>query len=214
MSELVTIAALFVDEKGPYVGLPGVDAWGITRDARKYQGPHPVVAHPPCERWGRYARGGPSAKVPRKLGDDGGCFAAALEAVRRFGGVLEHPADSHAWKAFELLAPNVYGGWTVADFAGGWTCRVDQSHFGHRARKGTWLYACKATWLPSLPWDRGKGARIDAGYHSAEERRQAKARGEIRDTGRLTPFERRATPEPFRDILIKIARSVKTIKTI
>lgn len=35
----VTIAALYVDERGPYVGLPGVDAWGISRDARLYAGP-------------------------------------------------------------------------------------------------------------------------------------------------------------------------------
>lgn len=209
MSEPVTIAALFVDEKGPYVGLDGVDAWGITRDAMLYQGPHPVVAHPPCERWGRYARGGPSAKVARKIGDDGGCFAAALEAVRRFGGVLEHPADSHAWKAFDLLAPNVHGGWTVADFVGGWTCRVDQSHFGHQARKGTWLYACKATWLPSLPWERKAGIRIDAGYHTAEERRAARGRGENRDVGRLSKLERRLTPAPFGDLLLSIARSVR-----
>jgi len=46
------IAALFIDERGPYVGLPNVDAWGKTRDARLYRGPWPVVAHPPCERWG------------------------------------------------------------------------------------------------------------------------------------------------------------------
>ena len=32
-----------------------------------------------------------------KMGDDAGCFAHALAAVRRCGGVLEHPKDSHAW---------------------------------------------------------------------------------------------------------------------
>jgi hypothetical protein len=203
-----TIAVLYVDPKGPYANMQNVDVWDVSRDARKYAGPFPVVAHPPCERWGRYARGGPSAKVPCELGNDGGCFKSALESVRRFGGVLEHPADSHAWHAFELLAPNHVGGWTVADFFGGWTCRVDQSNYGHKARKATWLYACKVSRLPSLQWKRGSGIRLDAGYHSAEERRAGKARGERRDIGRLSDFERRATPLAFRDVLIEMARSV------
>lgn len=51
------IAALYVETDGPYFGLDGVDPWDIRRDARLYTGPHPVVAHPPCARWGRYAKG-------------------------------------------------------------------------------------------------------------------------------------------------------------
>lgn len=65
------IAALFVAVGGGYFGLPDVDPWDAERDARLYAGPWPVVAHPPCERWGRYWSGGPSAKVRRELGDDG-----------------------------------------------------------------------------------------------------------------------------------------------
>jgi hypothetical protein len=80
------IAALYVQADGCYVGLEGVDPWPEARDARSYDGPHAVVAHPPCQRWGRYWFGGPSAKVRRVLGDDGGCFAAALASVRKWGG--------------------------------------------------------------------------------------------------------------------------------
>ena len=104
------IAALFVAKDGPYINVNGVDPWTVERDARAYSGPHPVIAHPPCERWGRYWSGGPSARTRRALGDDGGCFRAALESVRRFGGVLEHPAHTHAWKKFGLLAPPMDGG--------------------------------------------------------------------------------------------------------
>ena len=68
------IAALFVANPGCYIGLPDVDPWDKERDARTYAGPWPVVAHPPCVRWGRYWFGGPSARVRRQLGDDGGCF--------------------------------------------------------------------------------------------------------------------------------------------
>jgi hypothetical protein len=146
------IAALFVMPDGPYASLPGVDVWDKKRDARAYAGPWPVVAHPPCERWGRYYWGGPSiAKrgLPHlKLGDDDGCFEAALAAVRRWGGVLEHPAESNAWEHFELMAPDG-GGWSTADWQGGWTCAVDQGRYGHRASKATWLYACGVD-LPSL----------------------------------------------------------------
>lgn len=171
------IAALFVQRGGAYWGLPGVDPWDEERDARRYAGPWPVVAHPPCERWGRYWHGGPSARVRRVKGDDGGCFAAALAAVRRWGGVLEHPEASAAWDAFGLMRPPKRGGWVVADWLGGWTCCVEQGHYGHRARKATWLYACRAP-PPSLRWGRAPGVvKIDAGFHSAEERRAAKAGG-------------------------------------
>ena len=206
---LPMVAALFVDERGPYAGLEGVDAWGITRDARLYAGPHPVVAHPPCERWGRYARGGPSAKVPRRVGDDSGCFAAALASVRAWGGVLEHPADSLAWAAHELIAPPMSGGWVVADWRGGWTCRVDQALYGHSARKATWLYA-NSRWLPSLPWQRARRTmRLDAGYHSAAERAAAKAAGAVRPVEQLSKRQRRITPPAFRDLLLEIARKAR-----
>jgi hypothetical protein len=100
------IAALYVQPDGCYVGLEGVDPWPEARDARSYDGPHAVIAHPPCERWGRYWFGGPSARVRRELGDDGGCFAAALASVRKWGGVLEHPEGSHAWRRFGISAPH------------------------------------------------------------------------------------------------------------
>ena len=82
------IAALYVITSGIYYGLPDVDPWDEARDARRYAGPWPVVAHPPCARWGRYWFGSPSARVRYERGDDGGCFAAALAAVRTWGGVL------------------------------------------------------------------------------------------------------------------------------
>ena len=54
------IAALYVQSNGVYADLAGVDPWYEARDARTYAGPWPVVAHPPCARWGRYWGGGPS----------------------------------------------------------------------------------------------------------------------------------------------------------
>lgn len=200
------IAALFVATGGCYFGLPGVDPWDVQRDARLYDGPHPVVAHPPCERWGRYARGGPSARVPRLVGDDGGCFAAALAAVRRFGGVLEHPEASLAWDHFGLPRPARTGYWTRCP-GGAWTCCVEQGHYGHRARKATWLYAVMPN-PPELIWGPARGERLDEGFHSTEERRAARGSGQA-PRARLSTAENIATPLQFRDVLLSIARNAR-----
>lgn len=103
---ITRIAALFVASSGSYAGISNIDLWDEVRDARKYVGPWPVVAHPPCQRWGKFWAGQPLAikrtGMRKVKGDDGGCFESALAAVRRWSGVLEHPCDSHAWAHFGL----------------------------------------------------------------------------------------------------------------
>ena len=135
----MTVAALFVQFGGSYYGLPDVDPWDEARDARKYRGPYPVVCHSPCPRWGKMYFGQPLTVArtgERKLlGDDDGCFASALFAVRTWGGVLEHHEGSHAWAWFGLKEPPRAGGWVKADERfGGWTCCVEQGQYGHYAR--------------------------------------------------------------------------------
>ena len=103
-----TVAALYVDLDGPYPTIPGVECWDESRDARTYPGPHPVVAHPPCARWCKMAKFVES-EHGHKVGDDGGTFAAALAATRKWGGVLEHPAWSLAWPRFGLVNPPSFG---------------------------------------------------------------------------------------------------------
>lgn len=199
------IAALFVMPDGPYAGLPGVDVWDKKRDARTYAGPWPVVAHSPCERWGSLWYGGPmrlKLGLPALVkGDDDGCFEAALAAVRRWGGVLEHPKGSGAWEHFGLIPPRRAGGWSVADWEGGWTCCVDQGHYGFRSAKPTWLYA-KGVELPSLIWGRARGLPTwDLGHKSRYERSQRVG------SKRIPESQRSITPEPFRDLLISMAMS-------
>ncbi len=149
------VVALYVDlARGPYPGL-GVDCWGRAvrdgsqpglfsrdRDARTYAGPHPVVAHPPCGPWGRFYwnyKGGEGARS---------CGPTAVEQVRRFGGVLEHPSESGLWAACGLPLPGA-----AVDGAGGWTLEVQQCDWGHPARKRTWLYVVGITArrVPDLP---------------------------------------------------------------
>jgi len=199
------VAALYVIKNGPYYGISDVDPWDEDRDARLYAGPHPVVAHPPCARWGRYWFGGPSCKVRKKKGDDGGCFESALASVRTCGGVLEHPAASSAWKHFRIAHPYRIGGWIPADGYGGWTCCVDQGHYGHRAQKATWLYAVGIEDLPELIWGKSNNnVRLDDGFRSTEERRRATRTGRCQ---RLSARQRKETPDEFKEILLNMARS-------
>ena len=195
---MTTVAALYVEPDGPYADLDGVDVWDEARDARSYSGPHPVVAHPPCARWSVLA-GLVESRGGAKRREDHGCFKAALDSVRMFGGVLEHPASSEAWKWYGLLAPPVSGGWINADWLDGWTCCVAQRNYGHRATKRTWLYSVGVV-LPSLIWGDGPEA----------EARVSEANGKTRrGVERMGHAERRMTPEPFRDLLLSMARSAR-----
>lgn len=199
------IAALFVETDGAYCNIPGVDVWDLPRDAKTYRGPWPVVAHPPCQRWGKYHGGSPRKPHQYQLGADEGCFASALLAVWQFGGVIEHPANSHAWRFHGLKTPPRHGGWVRAGDVG-WTCYVEQGHFGHISRKPTWLYAHGVA-RPELPWGPSP-QRIHPRaleLHGYEKARRIGMMAMIggKDKTRL----RNAIPPLFRDLLIAIALS-------
>lgn len=189
------IAALYVERDGVYSDIPGVDAWPEERDARKYDGPWPVVAHPPCARWCKMAPIN-LARYGHAIGDDGGTFKAALAAVRRFGGVLEHPASTMAWAHFGLPRPP-RSGWQ-ATLCGGWVCQVQQRRYGHRARKSTWLYAFGVD-PPSMLW--GEGEPPEAWVST--DRPCSKMTVEL-----MGQKERVSTPIAFRNLLCGIAASI------
>jgi hypothetical protein len=186
------IAALYVETGGVYFGLPDVDPWDEQRDARLYRGPWPVVAHPPCAAWSKlaglreYVHG-----LPR--GEDGGCFEHALWSVRKFGGVLEHPASSSAWARFRLPRP-IAGQWSQSLLRPGeWVCQVAQSAYGHRARKLTWL--CYNGPRPAeLDWSSPAGTM-----------RVSDANGARQGKPCLSKRERSSTPISFRDMLLDLA---------
>lgn len=200
------IAALFVETNGVYAGMDNVDVWDEKRDARYYTGPHRVVAHPPCQRWGRFWHGSTRKPHQYKLGDDGDCFFAALSYVRAWGGVLEHPADSHAWAAFRLEKPKRGAGWTARDDYGGASCYVEQGHYGHFSRKPTWLYAC-GTQLPELNWTRlpQRLHPVALERYGYEKARRIGVMAMI--GGKDKTVIRNATPPEFRDVLLSIAAS-------
>ena len=198
------IAALYVQTNGPYYGIEDVDPWDENRDARFYAGPHPVVAHPPCSRWCRLA-GLVEARWGHKRGEDGGCFEAALNAVRTHGGVIEHPAYSDAWAAFDLNRPPTGGHWVNADMQGGWTCYVEQGRYGHAAKKATWLYAV-GTSFPTLLWGHIPDTHTESSVNVTWCGNKTKDGGESRR--RMKEHERLGTPDAFRDVLLNMARSV------
>ncbi len=200
---MTQVAALFVDPKGVYPTLVGAEnCWDLGRDARTYAGPHPVVAHPPCQlwvnmaavNWKRYGRQRP-AWYPG--GTDEGCFAAALHAVRRYGGVLEHPAGSHAWRAHGLREPHrdQWTGffWTSNpyDMSEYRVCEVWQSAYGHKARKRTWLLYCGKRPPFELRWSRTPGTH-QVGWFDRVKPTVGKR-------------EASATPEAFARTLIDLA---------
>lgn len=195
-----TVAALYVDSKGAYANLPGVEVWDEARDARTYPGPWPVVAHPPCARWCQLTSVN-EARWGAMIGDDGGCFAAALEAVERFGGVLEHPAYSLAWTRFGLPRPARHG-WTMNTERPGCAAEVSQSAYGHPARKRTWLYYVGEAPPQPLLWSDPAGSGVvGAGIHSGQ------AAGRPRIDGRAAS----ATPAVFRDVLLAMARNTTMV---
>jgi hypothetical protein len=190
------IAALYVDPNGVYADLPGVDLWDEARDARLYVGPYSVVAHPPCNKWSPLAYINRRRLPNYEIGDDGGCFEAALHAVRTYGGVLEHPASSLAWKQFGLMKPE--RGFWKGNF-GEWVTEVDQGRYGHRARKRTWLYAAGMPAVPpALDWEKAESDVIVSGFlHHAG----------TNETRRVRPKEASRTPAAFRDLLLELARA-------
>lgn len=207
------VAALYVDPQGPYPSAPGVECWDAQipirrskpRDARLYAGPHPVVAHPPCQLWVNFAalnfkRWGGAHNRP---GNDGGCFAHALHCVLTFGGVLEHPADSNAWPAHDLSPPPPHAlGWASVSGAGAnyHVCEVWQSAYGHLARKRTWLlWACPTAPLLSpfeLNWGRTPGTHQVGWFDRVKPS--------------LSSKQASRTPESFARELVRLARHARS----
>lgn len=67
--------------------------------------------------------------------------------MRKWGGVLEHPAGSTLWIDQNLPKPG------ERDLFGGWTLAAPQKWWGHRCEKPTWFYivGIEPTAIPQLP---------------------------------------------------------------
>lgn len=186
------IAALYIDPRGPYPTMQGVECWDETRNAKGYAGPHPVVAHPPCGPWGRLSR------MSRR--QDPACAYHAVADVRRWGGVLEHPEGSRLWADVGLPPPGERD-------AHGFTIVVDQCDWGHVARKRTWLYCVGVD--PNLAAQRP--APRNPTHWVCGGRNRSKKTGGIRpaDVKVCSAQQRRRTPPLFAAWLVSLAESVR-----
>jgi hypothetical protein len=105
----------------------------------------------------------------------------AVDSVRQWGGVLEHPQGSSLWPTAGLPRPGEVDGY------GGFTVLFDQGWFGHFAPKPTWLYVVGIPrhHVPLMP------------VHDLRRR-----------TGRtldMLPADRERTPWLFAEWLIRLA---------
>lgn len=183
------VAVLFARSDSHYKEIPGCDVYDIDRDARTWPGGAPVVAHPPCRAWGRLRH------FARPRHDEKQLAFFAVEKVRKFGGVLEHPAHSTLWAAAGLPAVG------EVDAFGGWTLPISQHWWGHRAEKMTWLYivGCLPKRLPDLPIVLGEATHTISSSGRRRDGSRLKSRPEV------SKAEREHTPPALAAWLVELA---------
>ena len=142
--------ALYIAENSIYKELLGEgNCWDVNRDATTYNGVEPIIAHPPCQDWCRLEHQHKTNHARKKLA------LIAVEQVRRWGGILEHPKDSKLWDAVGLPQPG-----RMKDEYGGWSACVNQIDFGHVAQKPSWLYIVRCQPIAPPPPSSRKGVRL------------------------------------------------------
>lgn len=190
------IAALYIDPRGPYPKILGVDCWDEIRNADYYPGADPIVAHPPCTHWGRQRHNAQK--------NDAHCAPRAVTLVRRFGGVLEHPAYSKLWRYCGLPLPD-----EPCDAAGGYTIEVNQVEWGHVARKPTWLYLVRVPReaIEPPPYPGRQPTHWLSGYRNSPTRKVYPKNGSPVPPGIkvCSAQQRRRTPVLFAEYLVRLA---------
>lgn len=195
------VAVLFARGDSFYKTLPACDVWDIDRDARRWPGGAPVVAHPPCRAWGQLR----ALANPRP--DEKALALFAVEQVRTFGGVLEHPKNSTLWPVAGLPAPG------RRDEFGGWTLPIFQSWWGHRAEKPTLLYivGCEPADIPAMPIQLGEASHV---IGSSGRRRDGGRlhKGDPRWRPEVTKAEREHTPPALAAWLVELASRCRKVR--
>ena len=92
-----------------------------------------MIAHPPCRHWSAF-----TAQQALQDGKEAEMALAiwAVDQLREWGGVLEHPAHSRLWDRLGLPMPGSRSGDLAA-------VEVWQAWWGYPLRKRTWLLFSK-----------------------------------------------------------------------
>lgn len=177
------VAVLFARADSVYKKIGCCDVWDAARNALNWPGGASVVAHPPCRAWGRLRTFAKPRKGERLLA------TWAVRQVRRWGGVLEHPASSLLWPRAGLPLPGA-----GCDKYGGWTLGIAQSWWGHKAEKNTLLYivGLRPCDVPDIPLSLHYASHVIAS-------RKSDARPSV------TKAEREHTPVALAEWLVLLA---------
>ncbi|MFQ5628626.1 MAG: hypothetical protein ACE5I1_07685 [bacterium] len=182
-----TVTILFARHDSIYKTLPGCDVYDKERNALNWSGGSPIIAHPPCRAWGRLRQFAKPDYGEKELA------IWAIMQVRKYGGVVEHPEGSSLWPFLNL--PKVG---EKEDIFSGYTMKVSQFNWGHRAEKRTLLYivGIDKNKLPAIP----KRPEYQPTHVMSTSRKKSGNRPEI------TVSEREATPLKFALWLCELAR--------
>lgn len=168
-------AALFVRRDSHYYAL-GCDCYDLERNALTFPGGVPVIAHPPCRAWGQLSHFAKPRPGERDLA------LWAIQQVRRWGGVLEHPINSRLWSEAGCLS------WGIRDHFGGVLIPAYQSSWGHRAAKLSGFYIVGVD-VPDIPPPRPPKVTVE----------------------RMGRAERERTPYELAAWLVELARSARHV---
>lgn len=195
----MTVSVLFARSDSFYKTINDCDVWDKGRDATKFTGASPVVAHPPCRAWGQLR------KLANPLAGEKELALFAVDTVRKNGGVLEHPKKSTLWPAAGLPSPG------ERDKFGGWTLPVFQSWWGHKAEKATLLYivGCEPSNIPDLPLLLGEAAFI-CGSPGRRGDGTRLHKGDLGWRPEITKAEREHTPPALAMWLVELAARCAT----
>jgi hypothetical protein len=176
------ITVLCAARSSIYQAFPGLTIYTRSKDAWSANPVGPVIAHPPCRCWSRM-RGLSSLTLTERILEMMLAFHC-LKLVTKRGGILEQPAFSSFWRHANLPRCG-----DTSRAPGMWSLAVDQSNWGHRSTKPTWLLFC----------------HIDPTVLLLDDWRLADV--SATKCADLTPGQRSATPKDFAAFLLHAART-------
>lgn len=163
------------------------DCYDIKRNALTTVSTGPAIYHPPCRMWGKLKTLAKGNIQEKELA------LWALNRVRLYGGILEHPAGSELFLKHIVMPGKGY------DEFGGFSVATDLHQFGYPALKKTYLYVVGMSIrdMPAMPMN------FDAVTHNVCNSRARNGLKEVSKSMRET------TPENMCKYLIECLSVIK-----